>query len=89
MTCYDCERLKDNVDSHIKELKRRTSDLEDLPQSVYENVDNIQHCYELIYELRDIIEKLKQEINDLKLIQIINFSKKQTYRLQKQSIKHL
>ena len=36
---------------------------------------NIEHNYELIYELKDKIEDLKQEINALKLIQIISIKK--------------
>ena len=43
---------------------------------VSENTDNIQHNYELIYELKDEIEELKQEINALKLIQIISLKQK-------------
>lgn len=60
MTCPDCEILKENVDSHIKELKRRISNLEDLPAIAGENADNIQHNYEMIYELKDDVEELKQ-----------------------------
>ncbi len=74
--CQDCKALKENVDSHIKELKRRISNLEDLPTSVNENTDNIQHNYELIYEIKDKIEELNREINATKLIQIIALKQK-------------
>lgn len=57
---YETEVLKENVDGHIKEIKRRLSELEDLPAIAKENADNIQHNYELIYELKDEIEELKQ-----------------------------
>ena len=76
MTYHDCEILKENVDSHIKELKRRISNLEDLPEIANENTDNIQHLYELIYEQKDEIEKLKMEINALKLIQSLSLKQK-------------
>ena len=76
MTCYDCEILKDNVDAHIKELNKRMSNLEDLPKIAKENADNIQHNYELIYELKDKIEELNQEINAIKLIQIMTLKKR-------------
>jgi len=76
MTCHDCEILKENVDSHIKELKRRISELEDLPAIANENTDNIQHNYELIYELKDKNEELTQEINNIKIIQVITLKQK-------------
>ena len=52
------------------------SDFSELPSLMNENTDNIQHNYELIYELKDQIEELKQEINALKLIQIISLKQK-------------
>lgn len=76
MTCYDCEILKENIDFHIKELNRRISELEDLPTIVNENAENIQHNYELIYEIKDEIEELNQGIKDIKLIQIISLKQK-------------
>ena len=89
MTCHDCEILKENVDSHIKELKRRISDLEDLSATVQENTYNIQHNYELIYELKDKNEELLKEINALKLIQIITLKQNtnQLTELERKKIK--
>jgi len=68
--------FKDNVDSWIKQIRREFSQFSDLPVVVNESVDNIQHNYELIYELKDEIDELKQEINALKLIQIITLKNK-------------
>ncbi len=65
----------DNVDSWIKQIRREFANFSDVPNVVSENTDNIQHNYELIYELKDQIEELKQEINALKLIQIISLKK--------------
>ncbi len=74
----------DNVDSWIKQIRREFTDFQEVPSVVNENVDNIQHNYELIYELKDQIEELKQEINALKLIQIISLKKgKQENKTQK------
>mgnify|MGYP001559790982 CR=1 FL=1 len=70
------DALKENMDSHIKELKRRISYLENLPTITKENADNIQYLYELIYKIKDEIEKLKHEINAVKLIQIISLKDK-------------
>jgi len=68
--------FKDNVDSWVKQIRREFSEFSDVPVLVDENTDNIQHNYELIYDLKDQIEELKQEINALKLIQIISLKQK-------------
>ena len=65
----------DNVDAWIKQIRREFANFSDIPGVVNENTDNIQHNYELIYELKDEIEELKQEINALKLIQIVSLKK--------------
>ena len=70
------EIFRDNVDSWVKQIRREFSDFSELPNVVNEHSDNIQHNYELIYELKDQIEELKQEINALKLIQIISLKQK-------------
>ena len=62
----------DNVDEWIKQIRKEFANFVDLPSVVSENTDNIQHNYELIYDLKDLVEELKQEVNALKLIQIIN-----------------
>ena len=69
------QAFKENIDAWIKQIRREFSDFSDIPGVVSENTDNIQHNYELIYELKDEIEELKQEINALKLIQIISLKK--------------
>ena len=65
----------DNVDAWIKQIRREFANFSDIPGVVNENTDNIQHNYELIYELKDEVEELKQEINALKLIQIVSLKK--------------
>jgi len=65
----------DNVDAWIKQIRREFANFSDIPTVVSENTDNIQHNYELIYELKDEVEELKQEINALKLIQIVSLKK--------------
>ena len=73
----------ENVDAWIKQIRREFTTFSDLPAVMSENTDNIQHNYELIYELKDQVDELKQEINALKLIQIISLKK------SKQEIKKL
>jgi len=65
----------ENVDAWIKQIRREFSNFNDMPSILSENTDNIQHNYELIYELKDQVEELKQEVNALKLIQIISLKK--------------
>ncbi len=71
----ELKSFTDNVDAWIKQIRREFTNFSDIPSVVNENTDNIQHNYELIYELKDQIEELKQEINALKLIQIISLKK--------------
>ncbi|MBI2655175.1 hypothetical protein HYX06_02005 [Candidatus Woesearchaeota archaeon] len=81
----ELEIFRDNVDSWIKQIRREFSDFSELPGILNENVDNIQHNYELIYELKDQIEELKQEINALKLIQIISLKQKNAAKAEEQA----
>ncbi|MBW2976501.1 hypothetical protein KY347_03580 [Candidatus Woesearchaeota archaeon] len=71
----ELKNFTENVDAWIKQIRREFTNFSDVPKIVDENTDNIQHNYELIYELKDEIEELKQEINALKLIQIISLKK--------------
>ena len=81
----EIEIFRENVDSWIKQIRREFSEFTELPSLVNENADNIQHNYELIYELKDEIEELKQEINALKLIQIISLKQKMNQKAEPQS----
>ena len=81
----ELEIFRDNVDSWIKQIRREFSDFAELPGILNENTDNIQHNYELIYELKDQIEELKQEINALKLIQIISLKQKNAAKAEEQA----
>ncbi len=78
------ETFRENVDSWIKQIRREFADFSDLPSVISENADNIQHNYELIYELKDEIEELKQEVNALKLIQIISLKQKMNQKVEEQ-----
>ena len=83
------EIFRENVDSWIKQIRREFAEFSELPSIVNENTDNIQHNYELIYELKDQIEELKQEINALKLIQIISLKQKIKNPISKSEYKAL
>ena len=68
--------FKENVDAWIKQINGELAESKDISFIVEENVGNIQHNYELIYELKSQIEELRQEINALKLLQIISLKQK-------------
>ena len=78
------ENFRENVDSWVKQIRREFSEFSDLPQIVNENADNIQHNYELIYELKDQVDELKQELNALKLIQIISLKQRMSQKIEEQ-----
>lgn len=64
----EVKNFVDNVDSWIKEIRREFGKFESVPGIVNENVDNIQHNYELIYELKDELDDLKQDVAEIKLV---------------------
>ncbi len=64
--------FKENVDAWIKQIRSEFSQITDVSTIVEENVNNVQHNYELIHELKDQIDDLKKEVNALKLLQIMS-----------------
>ncbi len=67
----DTKNFMENVDSWIKQIRAEFSQITDVSGIVEENVNNVQHNYELIYELKDDIDNLKGEIKALKLMQLL------------------
>lgn len=72
--------FKDNVDAWIKQIRSEFSEFKEVTDIVSENVNNVQHNYELIYELKDQIDALKEEINALKIIQIVSLKSRMEKR---------
>lgn len=72
----EIEVFKENVDAWIKQIRKEFTEVQHLPNLVNESQDNIQHNYELIYELRDEIEELKHEINALKLLNMVSLKER-------------
>ena len=71
----EVKQFIENIDAWIKEIKADVAGFSDIPGLVNENIENMQHNYELIIELKEQIDNLKLEINALKLIQIISLKK--------------
>ena len=68
--------LKNTMDDWVKDMNSKVSGLHELPQSVLENTDNIQHNYELIQEMRREVDDLKEEIKMLKMMQLLVLKEK-------------
>jgi len=70
------EKFKSDFDGWIKQINSDISEVQvkmlDLPASLEEHEGNINHNYELIIELRKSFDDLKQEIRELKLMQLIS-----------------
>lgn len=67
-------QFMENVDSWIKQIRSEFSEITDVSYIVEENVNNTQHNYELIHELKEEVDNLKKEIETLKLIGLANLS---------------
>jgi len=66
----EVQNFIDNIDDWIKQLRSEFNEFRELPAVVEENMNNIQHNYELIFELKDRVEKLTKEVEALKIIQL-------------------
>lgn len=73
--------FKDNVDEWIKQISSELKDFKDLPCVVDENINNIQHNYELVQEMKDEIDDLKQEIKLLKIMHIMVLKQNQEQKV--------
>lgn len=68
--------LKHNMNAWVINLRQDIGLNKNLDGLVNENVGNIQHNYELIQELKDQFDELKNEVNALKLMQLMNLREK-------------
>lgn len=75
MSRYTIEQLRQNMDDWVKEMHSKVTDLSDVPTTMVENTNNIQHNYELVNELRTELDDVKQELKLLKLMQIANLKR--------------
>ena len=68
--------FRENIDGWVKDINQKIDDVLELNTDVEETKDNTNHNYELIFELKDEIELLKNEIQKLKLIQLVYLTEK-------------
>ena len=67
--------FKDSVDSWIKKINTDVDSLKHVPKIINENIDNTEHNYELITELKKELQFLREEVKTLKLIQTVMLKK--------------
>lgn len=64
-----------NMDGWIKDINSKMQFVDNYDEDIDENKMNITHNYELIMETKAELHDLKQEVNALKLIQVITLKK--------------
>ena len=69
------ETFKGNMDMWVKDFNCKLNDLAEYPQIFQQNMDNTEHNYELIHELRNECEDLKKQIQTMKITQLLMIKK--------------
>ena len=64
-----------NVDDWIKEFNARVNDVESAAESFEEFQGNTNHNYELILEIKEKVDDVKEQIQTLKLTQLMIIKK--------------
>ena len=72
----ELKNFVENVDSWVKQIRAEFSQITDVSGIVEENVSNIQHNYELIYELKEELDRLREEVKALRLMQLLQLKEK-------------
>jgi len=65
----DMRAFKENVDGWIRKINTDVESFRDLPSVVEYNIDNNQHNYEILQEMMQEINILKEELNIMRTIQ--------------------
>ncbi len=68
-------QFRDNMDGWIKDINTQMGSVVTMGSLLQENASNIQHNYEIMRQLAAEIEDLKNEVETLKLMQIISLNK--------------
>ncbi len=68
----DFETFRTDMDSWVKTLTRQISSYNHMPIMLEEHAQNIDHNYELIHEMRAEINKLRDEISALRIVQLLH-----------------
>ncbi|MCK5282434.1 MAG: hypothetical protein KAK00_03415 [Nanoarchaeota archaeon] len=64
--------FKQEMDVWVKDLSRKLDIYKGTPTMIDENMKNIDHNYELMQGMKTEIDKLRDEISALRMIQILS-----------------
>lgn len=70
------QKFQADVDDWIKNFNKTVDGLKDMPLAVEEQEGNIHHNYELIVELKEDIQNLREELKTLRLVQTVMLKEK-------------
>jgi hypothetical protein len=71
----DYPAFRENVDCWIKEFNSKMTRVSSITDAVAENVDNTNHNYEMIQEMKKQLDALQQEVKTMKLMQLLAIKK--------------
>jgi len=75
LTTDDFFSFKENVDSWIKDFNGQVCSIQTISDTVAETVDNTNHNYEMIQEMKKQLDALQQEVKTMKLMQLLAIKK--------------
>lgn len=64
-------QFRTDVDGWVKEINKKVGGFDELASSLDENIDNTDHNYELITELRNEVLHLRRELESMKVMQVV------------------
>jgi len=67
--------FKNSIDSWIKDFNSRVNDVEASAEAMEEFTGNVNHNYELILDLKEKMDDMKEQIQTIKLTQLIIIKK--------------
>ena len=66
------ETFKEDIDSWVKDLNSEINNFKHLPHKVEEHNENIDHNYELLQEMGAEINRLREDISALRIVQLLH-----------------
>jgi hypothetical protein len=71
----EIDSFKFSMDLWVKDINSKLMELSAYPQVFQQNIDNIEHNYELLKQMREENEELKKQIQVMKVTQLLIIKK--------------